>query len=97
MMAHSTIRNVDDSAGNSFAFMEEVDSAIQYIFDAFETTSSHDEAVRYAKEKAAQSVGGEQKERTVQVIGQLGRMMDRDYWSAPSPHVFSRQKLSRNG
>ncbi|MFI4941506.1 MAG: hypothetical protein ACHP7O_14345 [Burkholderiales bacterium] len=59
---------------------EEIDSAIHLIFDAFENTCLHQEAVRQAKEKAAQVYSDAERERALQVIDQLGRMMDLQYW-----------------
>jgi hypothetical protein len=58
----------------------EVDSAIDLIFDAFENTPLHNEAVTMAKEKAAASYIGEQRDRALVIIEQLGHLMDRQHW-----------------
>lgn len=76
----------DNSATNEKKYLtlgsaEEIDSAIHLIFDAFENTCLHEEAVRQAKERAAKVYSGEKKDRTLVVIDQLGHMMDLQYWT----------------
>jgi hypothetical protein len=58
----------------------EVRVAIRLIFEAFESTTQHDLAVQQAKEAAVKSFSGEQQQRTLAIIDQLGRMMDPQYW-----------------
>lgn len=65
---------------HSFRFADDVNSAIKMIFDAFENTPLHDEAVRLAKEKATESLIGEQRNRALAMIEQLGSLMDREHW-----------------
>lgn len=97
MIATSVIFTANNKGTLTVGMMDGVDSAIQMIFDAFENTSLHDQAVLHAKERAAQSYSGAQKERALEIIEQLGRMMDRDYWSAPTPYIFSSTIPARNG
>ncbi|MFI4941590.1 MAG: hypothetical protein ACHP7O_14775, partial [Burkholderiales bacterium] len=66
----------------------DVDSAIDLIFDAFENTPLHHEAVKMAKEKAAASYIGEQRERALSIIEQLGHLMDRQHWEKKNQQIL---------
>jgi len=96
MNAASTIYTPGNTRSLTIGVVDDVDLAIQMIFDAFEDTPLYDEAILHAKEHAAQSCSGEQKDRTLEIIDQLGRVMDREYWSARTPYTFSAARTPNN-
>jgi hypothetical protein len=59
---------------------EEVRSAIDLIFEAFENTCHSEEAVLLAKQSASKLYDGKKRDRTLVMIEQLGFMMDLQYW-----------------
>lgn len=80
MTQRSDIREIRDNR-YSGGIVEDVNSAIQMIFDAFENTPLHGEAVRLAKKKAAASLSGEQRDKALVAIEKLGHLMDREHWA----------------
>jgi hypothetical protein len=59
---------------------EDVRSAIDLIFEAFENACDFEEAVLLAKKNASKLYDGKEKDRTLVLIEQLGFMMDHQYW-----------------
>ncbi|CAN5121034.1 hypothetical protein BH11PSE11_BH11PSE11_24000 [soil metagenome] len=82
MKSFSDLHLPNDQRYSGLGSAEEIESAIELIFEAFEVTPLHEDAVMRAKKRAAQKFSGEQRDRAVVIIDQLGRMMDLRYWES---------------